>query len=176
MNSGAVLREALADAHATLERTVAGVDQAGLDWVPPGTANPIGATFAHLVVSEDMVANAILAAREPLLRTAFVGRTGLSEPMPMPGPDWADYGAWARRVRVDPTVLNVYAQATWRSSEDFVAGLAPLDLDREVDLTFLGRGHVSVGLAVMRMLCMHVDQITGEIACLKGLQGRGGYG
>ena len=171
-----MLREALADAHGSLERTVRGLDQAGLDWVPPGTANPIGATFAHLVVSEDMVANAILAEREPLLRTTFAGRTGLSEPMPMPGPDWASYGVWARRVRVDPALLLAYAQATWRSSEDFVGGLAWDDLEREVDLAFLGRGRLPLGVAVLRMLCMHVDQITGEVACLKGLQGLGGYG
>jgi len=171
-----MLRDALADAHRSLERTIVDLDQDGLDWAPPGTANPIGATFAHLVVSEDMVANAILAGREPLLRTTFAGRTGLSEPMPMPGPDWEGYGRWARRVRVDKPMLLEYAHATWRMSEAFVAGLAPSDLDRDVDLGFLGRGHVTLGLAVLRMLCMHVDQITGEIACLKGLQDRGGYG
>jgi hypothetical protein len=171
-----MFRDALADAHGSLERTVRGLDQTALDWVPPGTANPIGATFAHLVVSEDMVANAVLAGREPLLRTTFAGRTGLSEPMPTPGPDWADYGGWARRLRVDPALLLAYAQATWQSSEDFVGSLAPADLEREVDLRFLGRGLEPLGLAVLRMLCMHVDQIHGEIACLKGLQGRGGYG
>lgn len=176
MNPGSMLRDALADAHGSLEQTVRDLDQAALDWVPPGTANPIGATFAHVVVSEDMVANAIFAQREPLLRTTFAGRTGLSEPMPMPGPDWAGYAAWARRVRVDPVQLLEYAHATWQSSEAFVGGLAPEDVERELDLTFLGRGKTPLGLAVVRMLCLHVAEITGEIACLKGLQGRGGYG
>ena len=32
------------------------------------------------------------------------------------------------------------------------------------------------GWARLRFLAAHCDQITGEIACLKGLQGRGEYG
>jgi len=40
-----------------------------------------------------------------------VNRTGLSEPMPVPGPGWADYGPWTRRVRVDLDQLRTYA---WR--------------------------------------------------------------
>jgi hypothetical protein len=171
-----LLRQAVADAHATLERTVADLDQAALDWVPPGTANPIGATLAHVIVSEDMVANAILGGSPPLLRTSFAGRTGLSEPMPMPGPEWAGYADWARRLRVDLPVLLAYARAVWASFDAFLAGLSAQDVEREVDLTFLGRGNRTLGWAVLRMTCAHTDQITGEIAALKGLQGRGGYG
>jgi hypothetical protein len=176
MDSVALLREALADAHASLERTVAGLDQAALDWVPPGTANPIGATLAHVIVSEDMVTNVILAGGPPLMATSFAGRTGLSEPMPMPGPDWAGYADWARRLRVDLTVLLAYAHAVWASTDAFLAGLAPVDVARDVDLSMLGQGHRTLGWAILRLTCSHTDQITGEIACLKGLQGRGGYG
>jgi DinB superfamily len=72
-----LVRQALVEAHESLERTVSGLDQAALDWQPPGTANPIGATLAHIIVSEDMVTNAILADRAPLLQTSFAGRTGV---------------------------------------------------------------------------------------------------
>jgi hypothetical protein len=171
-----LIRQAVADAHDTLERTVSGLDQAALDWQPPGTANPIGATLAHIVVSEDMVANALLGERPPLLRSSFAGRTGLSEPMPMPGPDWADYGAWARRLRVDLPALLTYGQATWAASDAFLSDLAPSDLDRDLDLSLVGQGHRTLGWAVLHMLLGHCEQITGEIACLKGLQGRGGLG
>lgn len=176
METVELVRQALVDAHDSLERTVAGLDQAALDWQPPGTANPIGATLAHIIVSEDMVANAILADRAPLLRTSFAGRTGLSEPMPMPGPDWADYGPWARRLRVDLPLLLVYGQATWAASDAFLSGLAPADLDRDLDLALVGQGRRTLGWALLHMLVGHCDQITGEIACLKGLQGRGGLG
>jgi hypothetical protein len=171
-----LLRQALTDAHDTLQRTVAGLDQPALHWLPSGTANPIGATLAHVIVSEDMVANAILADRAPLLRASFAGRTGLSEAMPMPGPDWADYGAWTRRVRIDLPMLLAYGQATWAASDAFLAGLAPADLDRDLDLSMVGQGHRTLGWAVLHMLLGHCAQITGEIACLKGLQGRGGLG
>ena len=176
MDTAELLRQALTDAHDTLERTVAGLDQPALDWPPSGTANPIGATLAHIIVSGDMVANAILAGRAPLLRTSFAGRTGLTEAMPMPGPDWADYGAWARRVRVDLPALLAYGQAIWAASDAFLAGLAPADLDRDLDLAMVGQGHRTLGWAVLHMLLGHCNQITGEIACLKGLQGRGGLG
>ncbi len=171
-----LIRQALADAHETLERTVSGLDQAALDWQPPGTANPIGATLAHIIVSEDMVANALLAERAPLLRTSFAGRTGLSEPMPMPGPAWADYGEWAKRLRVDMPALLAYGQATWAASDAFLAGLVPADLDRDFDLSAVDQGHRKLGWAVLHMLVGHGEQITGEIACLKGLQGLGGLG
>ena len=176
MDTIVLLRQALADAHESLEASVAGLDQATLDWVPPGTANPIGATLAHIVVSEDMVGNAILAEREPLLRSTFASRTGLSEPMPMPGPDWEDYAAWARRLRVDAPILLAYARAVWASTEAFLAELPPAAVETEVDLSFLGRGRPTIGWAILRMLCSHADQITGEIAALRGAQGKGGYG
>ncbi len=176
MDSVALLREALADAHGALERTVTGLDQGALEWAPPGTANPIGATLAHVLVSEDVMVNAMLTTRGPLMATEFAGQTGLSEPMPMPGPAWADYAAWARRLRVDQAALLGYGRAVWAASDAFLAGLDPADLDRQLDLSPLGRGHRTLGWAVVRLLCAHVDSITGEIACLKGLQGRGGYG
>ena len=175
MDTIALLREALADSHATLERTVADLDQEALDWVPPGTANPIGATLVHVVVSEDLMVSTILTGAPPLLATTFAGRTGLSEPMPMPGPAWADYAAWTRRLRLDLPSHLAYARAVWAASDAFLARQPEADLDRGVDLTMLGRGHRTVAWAALRMLVSHVDQITGEIACLKGLQGRGGY-
>jgi hypothetical protein len=176
MDTTALLREAIADSHASLERTVGSLDQAALDWVPPGTANPIGATLAHVIVSEDLMVAAILAGGPPVLATTFAGRTGLSEPMPMPGPAWADYAGWTRRLRVDLPSLLGYARAVWAASDAFLAGLSDDDLARDVDLAMLGRGHRTVGWAALRMLAAHGDQITGEISCLKGLQGRGGYG
>ncbi len=89
---------------------------------------------------------------------------------------WADYGPWTRRLRVDPPVLLAYARAVWASTDEFLRGVSPADLERDHDLSIIGRGHRTLGWAVLRLLCSHVDQITGEIACLKGLQGRGGYG
>ena len=91
---------------------------------PAGTANPIGATLAHVIVSEDVVTNAILAGGPPLMATAFAGRTGLSEPMPMPGPEWVGYADWARRLRVDLAAHLDYAHAVWAATDGSHLGLA----------------------------------------------------
>jgi hypothetical protein len=176
MDALALLRQQLRDAHATLERTVGGLGPAELAWVPPGTANPIGATFAHVVVAEDVLVHAVFAGGAPLGASTWAVRTGLSEPMPMPGPGWADYPAWTRRLRVDLEISMAYAHATWDSTDAWLASLGEADLDRELDLAALGQGRRTLGWAVARLLVAHCDSITGEIACLKGLQGRGGYG
>lgn len=61
-------------------------------------------------------------------------------------------------------------------SDAFLSGLAPADLDRDLDLALVGQGRRTLGWALLHMRVGHCDQITGEIACLKGLQGRGGPG
>ena len=112
MDASTLLRDQLRDAHAALERTVAGLGEAELGWIPPGTANPIGATLAHVVVAEDVLVHAIFQGGAPLLASTWAGRTGLSEPTPMPGAGWGDHPAWTRRLRVDLDVLIAYAHAT----------------------------------------------------------------
>ena len=176
MDASALLREQLRDSHAALERTVDGLGVAELAWVPPGTANPIGATLAHIVVAEDLLVHAILTGSAPIGLSTWAGRTGLSEPMPLPGPGWGDYPAWTRRVTVDLAGLLDYAHATWESTNVYLSSLTEGDLDRVLDLAALGQGSRTLGWAVARLLVAHCDSITGEIACLKGLQGRGGYG
>ena len=48
-----VLRSNLADAHWLLEETIEGLSADHVHWIPPGTANTIGATYAHVIGSED---------------------------------------------------------------------------------------------------------------------------
>ena len=67
-----------------------------------------GATYAHVVCSEDMIVQGMFRQAAPLAASSWAGRTGLSEPMPMPGPDWVNYGSWTRRVKVDLGTLRNY--------------------------------------------------------------------
>src|SRR5689334_13405766 len=106
-----LLRRIVDDARQVLDGTMADVTQAQVDYIPPGIANPLGATYAHVVCSEDMVVQGMLRQAAPLFASSWAGRTGLSEPMPMPGPDWPKYGAWTRRVKVDLAGLRAYARA-----------------------------------------------------------------
>src|SRR5919198_5378561 len=106
-----LLQRIVRDARQVLDGTMADVTQSQLDFIPPGIANPLGATYAHVVCSEDMAVQGMFRQGAPLFASSWAGRTGLSEPMPMPGPEWAKYPAWTRSVKVDLPALRAYAQA-----------------------------------------------------------------
>src|ERR1700674_388174 len=87
----AFIREAAKVGHWYLEGTMADVTDEQAHYAPPGRANPLGATYAHLLCSEDLIINGMLRQAAPLSVSTHTGKTGLSEPMPMPmpgSPDW----------------------------------------------------------------------------------------
>ncbi len=170
-----LVREFLKQANDYLEMTMADVTPEQAHWTPPGVANPLGASYAHVVMSQDMVVNGMLRGQAPLFVSTWAGRTGASEPMPMPGPEWTNYGPWTRSVQVDLPAMREYAQAVYAASDDYLASLTPEDLDRPMDLSSLGVGQVNLAWALHMLLIGHVNNIHGEISCLKGLQGAKGY-
>src|SRR4030088_1767248 len=99
----AFIREGAQLGHWYLDGTMADVTSEQAHYAPPGRANPIGATFAHLACSEDLIVNGMCPHRAPRMGSSHAETPGRSEPMPMPGsPDWSEaYAAWARRVQVD---------------------------------------------------------------------------
>ncbi|MEA2572879.1 MAG: hypothetical protein QOH93_177 [Chloroflexia bacterium] len=175
MNPIELLRLQLDFAHQVVEGTMSDVTPEQAHWMPPGIATPLGASYAHVVLSEDLVVNGMLRQGAPLMATSWAGRTGLSEPMPMPGPEWVGYAGWNRRVQVDLPAMKEYAQAVYVSTNEYLSGLTPEDLDTPVDLTGLGFGPSTVGWVLSALLIGHVNNIAGEISCLKGLQGAKGY-
>jgi hypothetical protein len=171
-----LVRRIVRDTRDVLEATMADVTQDQLHVVPPGVANPLGATYAHAVCSEDVVVQGMLRQATPLLASTWAGRTGLSEPMPTPGtPAWADYAAWARRVRIDLVELRGYAQAVAEQTDAWLAGLTEADLDQPKDMSAVGLGQHTLASAVALLVAHHLATETGEIAVLKGLQGTRGY-
>jgi DinB superfamily len=172
----ALIRSVVSGARQVLDGTMADVTQAQADYIPPGIANPLGATYAHVVVTEDMVVQGMFKAGAPLFASSWAGRTGLSEPMPMPGPEtWADYGPWTRRVKIDLAALRQYAVAVAAETDAWIASLTDADLDRPVDLTGVGLGQHTLGTAIALLIANHFGTETGEIAVLKGIQGARGY-
>jgi len=119
--------EELQAAHQTLEGTILGVTQEQAHWHPPGIAHPVGATYAHVILSEDATINGMFKGQAPLFAGGWVGQTGVSEPPPMlnpqkPGfPDWSE---WGRRVRVDLEKLRQYAKAVYAASEAYLLSLS----------------------------------------------------
>ncbi len=162
-------RQALKWATELLEMTMADVTEAQLNWQPPGTANPLGATYAHAVCGIDAVVNGILAGQAPLFEADWAGRSGVSEPQHAADP------AWARRVRVDLAAARPYAGAVYAAADEYIAGLSAADLDRELDLTPNGLGVQSLDWCLSALVTAHVNNMAGEISCLKGLQGGKGY-
>jgi len=169
------VRRIVRDARQVLDGTMADVTQTQADFIPPGIANPLGATYAHVVCSEDMIVQGMLRQTAPLLAGTWAGRTGLSEPMPMPGPGWADYGPWTRRVKIDLAALRAYGQGVGEQTDSWLASLTDADLERPLDLSGIGFGQHTLATAVALLVVHHLATETGEIAVLKGIQGARGY-
>lgn len=169
MDINSVLRQQLKDAHGWLDATLQGVTADQLHWKPPGKANTIGASYAHVVLSEDMVVNTMLKGGKPMCATSWAGKTGLSEVPSNPEQSWFD---WGRRVKVDLPALQKYAQAVQANSDAYIASLKEADLERKVASPL---GTMSVLAIVSNFVTGHVHDFAGEVSCLKGLQGLKGY-
>ncbi|MEK7247219.1 MAG: DinB family protein, partial [Chloroflexota bacterium] len=147
------------------------------DWVvfsqatlPGGTAHPIGALYAHMVVSEDFVVNGMVRGAAPLMMSAFAGKTGLSEPPPMPG---GDLHGWAVKVQIDLDALKAYDKAVRAATDEFLAGASDADLDKKVAFGQMGDQPVSYILGLIALV--HPSNHIGEISALKGVYGGKGY-
>ncbi|HET6318732.1 MAG TPA: DinB family protein [Chloroflexota bacterium] len=171
----ALLREIIRAARNVFDGTMADVTPEQAHYIPPGIANPLGATYAHVVVSEDLVVQGMFKQGAPLFASSWAGRTGLSEAMPMPGPEWSKYAGWTRSVKVDLPALRAYAQAVADATDEWLASLSESDLDQPMDLTGFGLGQHTWGTAIPLLIANHLGTETGEIAVLKGLQGARGY-
>lgn len=176
MDSISLLRQQFGLAHNVLESTMEGVTNEQAAWQPPGKCQSVGASYAHVVLSEDMIVIGMLAGQPPLFATTWAGKTGASEPMPMLGPDWATtYGAWTRSVKVDVAATRQYAAAVYAKTDEYLASLTSNDLDRNIDLSGVGMGEMNLA-GVLSMLALgHVNNLAGEISAIKGAQGLKGY-
>ncbi|HEY3111039.1 MAG TPA: DinB family protein [Chloroflexota bacterium] len=162
----AIVRNSLADAHWLLEQVIDRLGEDALHWRPPGTANTIGATYAHVVSSEDVFVHETLQRRRPLGDGEWAGRDGISLPTPRRGADWFE---WSRRVRVDVAAARAYAAAVYTDSDAYLAGLDADALARPPDAPIPGGQTLS--WLVNNLLVQHAALHSGEIAVLRGLQG-----
>lgn len=157
---------------------MADVTEQEAHWAPQGIAIPLGATYAHIVISEDGTVNGLLRGTVPLFASSWAGKVGVTELPPMVNPNspgFPDWGSWSRRVKVDLGVMRRYAEAVYSATEAYLASLTDDDLSRPVSLAALGMGESTVGYILTNGLLGNAFSHTGEIACLKGLQGKRGY-
>jgi hypothetical protein len=174
----AFFREELKAAHQLLEGTLEGVTADQAHWAPPGIALPIGATYAHIVLSEDGTMNGMFKGGAPLFAGSWAGKTGVSELQPMPNPKapgFPDWSGWGRRVKVDLAQFRPYAKAVYAATDEFLGSLADEDLKRPLNLAALGLGDSTWGYVLVNGILGNALTHSGEISCLKGLQGKRGY-
>ena len=168
-----LLRFQAKQAYAWLEMTVSDVTEEQANWQPPGTANSIGATYAHVMISADEDFNIQLHSRTTLIASAWAGRVGLSE-LPPEGFGW-HWQEWASRVRIDWSAFREYAREVQRCVEGYFDALSTAELERSVDMSEWGLGTWK-GLDIYNLHGVnHIYLHGGEIACLKGLQGGRGW-
>ncbi len=169
MDAVSLLREQLKDAHQLLEDTLGEVTPEQLHYGPQGQALPVGAAYAHVIFSEDIMVQEVLKHGTPLYESGT--DSGASEPMPnFARGDWDGYADWTRRVRFDLARLRAYGARVYAATDAYLASLGESDLDQQVPI-FQG----SLAHTISRGLIGHVDNLTGEISAAKGLQGLKGY-
>jgi hypothetical protein len=175
MNKIAVnlLHEQLKDSHHWMEETMQGVTNEIAAFMPPGKANPIAGTYAHLVMSEDFFIQGLIQGKKPLFETDWEGKTGASELQPT---EWETaYPKWLKEVKVDIPQMQKYAEAVYKTSAEYTQSLTDEDLLKEIDMALFGMGKRTLGSVIAGMVVGHINQIMGEISALKGIQGLKGY-
>lgn len=168
-----ILLEQLKEAHKHMNGTMQGVTNEVAAFMPPGKANPIAGTYAHLVMSEDFFVNMLLQKKQPLFETEFKDKTGASELQPT---EWENaYPKWLKEVKVDIEQMNKYAAAVYASSEKYLESLTDDDLSAQVDMSAFGMEKLPLSNVIGMFVIMHANNIMGEISVLKGIQGLKGY-
>ena len=164
-----VLREGIQWGHQLVDSVMADVTSEQAHQLPPGTAHPIAAIYAHALLAEDGIVNGMLRGAAPLYTAEWATKAGIPEPAMSLSPEWS------RALRVDLEAARKYSQAVSASTEAYLASLAPEDLDRQVDLSQVGLGQRTVAWMLNVLVAGHLNNMAGELSCLKGLQGLKGY-
>jgi hypothetical protein len=180
--AGALLAAQFRAAAGLLEMVTSDLTPESAAFVPPGIANPAGTTWAHVLLSVDGLVNGMLKGGTPLFASTFAGKTGMSGLPPLLGPEMGDvsryhegFHAWAVGATLDLAALRAYGAAVCESAAEWLSTCTGADLEKPLDLSFLGLGMQTAGFIVHNAVLAHVASHAGEIAAIKGLQGLKGY-
>jgi hypothetical protein len=169
-----LIKDEISNARQTFEGTVADVTSAQTGFDPGGKALPLGAIYAHLILSEDFIVQGGLMHKATLAESTFKGKTGISAMMPAMDNNWAkNHEHWAKTVKIDLPKIKQFSQAVYSATDQYVNSLKDEDLTKEVDLGPMGKQ--TIAHALSEYLVAHMNSLTGEISALKGIQGAKGY-
>ena len=169
-----LLKEELANAHETFESTAADIKDEHVHKDPGGMAFPLGATYAHLVFSEDAIVAGMLQGKQPLFATDWKDKTGASAPMPAMDENWEKANSeWSKSVQVDLNQMREYAKAVYAATDVYLETLTEEDLEKELGLGPMGEQ--TVVHVIYSFLVGHTNSLAGELSALKGVHGVKGY-
>lgn len=133
------------------------------NWSPPGTANPIRASFMHIVAGEDLFVQTLLQGKPRLWETqGWATRIGV-QATPGPGGGWDE----VRNTPIPLASVLEYQTAVRAATDAYLAKLTAPEMERQVDFPG-GKRRVAEVLAI---LAVHILGHSGEIAAVKGVQG-----
>ena len=169
-----LLKDQIKNARETFDGTAADIKDEDLHKSPGGKAFPLGATYAHLVFSEDAIVQGMLQGKAPLSATEWAGKTGASLPFPAMDENWeAANNEWSNNVQIEMAQMHAYTKAVYAATDAYVDSLTDEDLDKEVDLGSWGKKTVAEML--YSFVIAHMNQLAGELSALKGVHGSKGY-
>jgi hypothetical protein len=171
MNTVDSLQYAVGNAFGILGQVTADLTQEQADWTPPGIANPIGATYWHILSGADFVVHKWCQGTEPLSETGGWLEKALTVAVPEPE-HGGDYFTYMRTIRVDLPALHEYGKAVAEATHGWLAHITPEDLVRKLETPI---GELTLGQMLETFVVWHINAHCGEIAALKGCQGAKGY-
>jgi len=168
LNTVQLLQQDLGIARFVLQGTMADVTPEIANWKPAGQAHPIGSAYLHILQGQDMAVHQMFQGGKPTIwqRDGWDKKTGAT---------WGHPHTleWARSVKVAPAQLQPYAKAVDAAVDAYIAGLTEQELSRKI--SFSEMGEQTICWLVQTLIVGHINNHTGEIAALKGVQGKKGY-
>jgi hypothetical protein len=155
MNTVELTQYALSNAFDLLQQVVADLTQEQADWVPPGTANSIGAVYSHTITYVDFIVQRVCIGQSDAV---------FAEPPP------SEIGM--QQVQVDLSALHEYAGQVQSAAQEWLSTLTPADLDCTRNTSL---GELNLGQLLETYIIWHITAHCGEISALKGCQGLQGY-
>jgi hypothetical protein len=169
MNAIDLLKYAVGNAFGILGQVTADLTQEQADWVPPGIANPIGATCWHTVSGADLIVHKWCAGQAPIFESADWREKVLLATGPEPEGETREH---LLSIQVDLPALHAYTEAVAEAVQAWLSTQSPEDLDRKIETPY---GEYNLGGLLELFVLWHINAHCGEIAALKGCQGAKGY-
>ncbi|MCC6628853.1 MAG: DinB family protein [Chloroflexi bacterium] len=149
----------------TADAVLTDIDDAQLNYQPPGTASSAGVALVHLLTGEDYFVNVLMRGQTRLWESeGWATRTGIT--LPASGGSWEEF----KRCHFALDAVRLYAEAVRSSIDSYLATLTDDDLRR---LVVFRDAPISIAALIGRMF-IHTASHSGEIAAVRGFQGARG--